>query len=172
MALAVQGHYVLKIQVADDSQGRKTRSHSIGILETAADTWTEIQDDVSVYLTALAPMIDGVVIGWSLSRRAVWTGDINAPSTSDNERKAVIPIVDAAGRKGTLELPSLDETLLLGSGIGEGLYLDPDNADVIAYLAALTNGTYLFPRDGVAIDTATAGKKMHVASGVLRERVG
>lgn len=172
MALAVQSHYVLKIQVADDSQGRKVRSHSIGILETALDTWTEIEADISVYLTVLADMIDGVIVGWSLSRRAVWTGAIGAPSTSDNERKGVVPIVDANGRKGTLELPSLDEATLLAGGVGEGLYMDPDNAAVIAYLATLVGGTYLFPRDGVAIDDATAGKKMHVASGVLRERVG
>jgi len=61
---------------------------------------------------------------------------------------------------------------VLDAGVGAGLYMDPDNADLVTYLALVSSGDYLFPRDGVVIDVASAGKKMHVASGIMRERIG
>jgi len=172
MALVAKDWYVLKIMVADDSQGQHLRSHSIGIKAVTEDTWALLLADVNAYLTALGGVIDGIVVGWTLSRGYRWGGAISAPEGSETERKGIIPIEDATGRKGTLELPSLDETIMLSDGVGAGLYMDPDNADLVTYLALLETEDYLFPGDGVDIDVAVAGKKMHVASGVRRERIG
>lgn len=172
MALVAKDWWVLKIMVADDSQGAHLRSHSVGILHVAEDTWAALLADVNSYLTALGGIIDGIVVGWTLSRGYRWGGAISAPEGSETERKGIIPIEDATGRKGTLELPSIDETIMLADGVGAGLYMDPENADLVTYLALLETDVYLFPGDGVDIDVAIAGKKMHVASGVRRERVG
>lgn len=172
MALYAKDWWVLKIMMADDSQGQHLRSHSVGIKAEAADTWTELLADVNAYLAELADVSNGVVVGWNLSRGYRWGGSVDAPVGSDNERKGIIPIEDATGRKSTLEIPSLDEDIMLSDGVGAGLYMDPDNADLTAFLTLLETEQYLFPGDGANIAVALAGKKMHVASGVRRERIG
>lgn len=172
MALYDRDWWVLKVMVADDSQGQHLRSHSVGIKDEALDTWTEIKADVTAYLAELADVIDGVVVGWTVSRGAKWGGAVGSPAGSDTERKGVIPIQTATGKKGTLELPSLDESIMLTDGVGAGLYMDPANADLVAYLTLLQTEQFLFPGDGANIAVALAGKKMHVASGVRRERIG
>jgi hypothetical protein len=177
MAYTVRDWWVLSVIITDDSQGKQTRQTKIGIpYDTATpdtpDPWATTLSVIEGYILVLEDITDGEIVGWSLSRSTYWTGAHAAPLTSDLERKGTFNLVASDGRKSSLQVPSLNEDLLVTSGQAQGLYINEAHADVVAYLAALVAGSYCLPNTGTLIGGATAGKKLHVRSGVIKDRVG
>jgi hypothetical protein len=177
MAYTVRDWWVLSVIVTDDSQGKQTRQTKIGIpydtvTPDTADTWAQTLSVVEGYILVLEDITDGEIVGWSLTRSTYWTGAHAAPTSSDLERKGTFNLVASDGRKSSIQVPSVDESIIVASGQAGGLYIDEENADVVAYLAALVAGNLCLPNTGTLIGGATAGKKLHVRSGVVKARVG
>jgi len=177
MAYTVKDHWVLTVTITDDSLGKQTRTTKIGIpydtgTPGVADGWSTTLGLIEAYIAELVDVTDGRVLGWSLTRSTFWTGAITVGVSADNERKGTFLLTSTNGRKSNIQVPSLDEATLVDTGQAAGLYIDGDNADITAFLTLLISGDYALPTTGEVIGAAVAGKKLHVRSGVLRDRVG
>lgn len=177
MAFIRRPMWVATYEVFDDSLGKTSRKHKMGIkYDTAAagtdDDFPTVKTNVDTYTGVMDGITNGLIDSVSVSRRSendaapVWSIEM------ENERKAVFNVVSGDGFRGTLTLPSLNEALLETTGAGAGLFLDGSNAAVTTYLALVVNGNYCMPANGSPIIRASGGKKFHYSSPILRERVG
>lgn len=100
-----------------------------------------VVDDVvaalsGTFQTLLAGISDAVLVGYSLSKSAYDPAAVDAPESSDVERKGSFVFRATNNQLGKMEVPSIKNTLV----INKTNQIDTDNAAVAAFVDFILNG--------------------------------
>lgn len=122
-------------QVSVSFQDRDENPGSVQVQYSSAtnqvDLTTHVEDTLIPAITAAS---NGTIIAWRASFGAFDAEPVEAAEASDVERKGVFQFIAANGAKTKMELPSINNTLVVdGTNV-----LDPTNPLVVAVINAMT----------------------------------
>ena len=159
MAPAVNLDPVLTISVTFRDGDKNVRTASTNRAATTGTTFADILTEAQDFANLLDPLSNCEIIAVNTSFGGPVVDDLveGTQTFSDVERKGSFVFRAANGSTSKIEIPGIDSDILLtGTNI-----IDPNNADVVAFVNWMTGATPSVTGYGVALTELMSAKKIH-----------